>query len=372
MDYNSLLLGSGMIFLAGAVGFGIIRIVFKKSIISFIAYTTATCIVLISCTAFFLGLTKIENIFWTGPISIALALGCYYLISTEIKGPLQKLTTSLNKIATGDLSSTQDKETKKLRHELKEMNYSVGCVIEYLQSVVSTVSQTADQLIKSSNTIRNNAQDVSDAANNQASSVEEISTSIEEMTASIQQNAENAKVSEKVASKSASGMIEISKEAKSTMAQMDEIVREVSTIRDIVNQTNILSLNAAVEAARAGEHGRGFSVVAAEVRKLAERSKIAAEKIFEILDDGVEKVKNVGDNLNIIVPKIDDTAHKLSEISTSSFEQKTGVEQINKAIQNLNVSSQNNAQAAERLVFDAENIAKYSQDLNEIVGFFKV
>ena len=192
------------------------------------------------------------------------------------------------------------------------------------------------------------------------------------MAAGIHQNTENAKRSEKLSLTVTAEMKEISEEAKATLMQMMEIASKIKVIREIAEQTNILSLNAAVEAARAGEQGRGFAVVAGEVRKLAEKSKIAAEEITSITTQGVEKVKKVEQKLSAIVPDVALTASMLSEIAMSSMEQSAGVDQINQAIVTINTGSQQNAQASEQLVNNAENIADLSEQLNEIVSFFNV
>jgi methyl-accepting chemotaxis protein len=153
---------------------------------------------------------------------------------------------------------------------------------------------------------------------------------------------------------------------------MKEIASKVSIIGDIAYQTNILALNAAVEAARAGEHGEGFAVVAEEVRKLAERSQVAAEEINELSAEGVNVAVEAGKLLETIVPEMEKTSKLIQEISAASMEQNSGADQINTAIQQLNQVVQQNAAASEEMASSSEELAGQAEQMREIVSYFKV
>jgi methyl-accepting chemotaxis protein len=141
-------------------------------------------------------------------------------------------------------------------------------------------------------------------------------------------------------------------------------------IEEIARQTNMLALNAAIEAARAGEHGKGFAVVASEVRKLAERSQTAAGEINRLSESSVQIAEKAGDLLGSIVPSIQKTADLVQEINSASNEQRTGVDQINKAIQQLDLVIQRNA-AAEEIAATAQELDSQAENLQESAAFFR-
>ena len=153
---------------------------------------------------------------------------------------------------------------------------------------------------------------------------------------------------------------------------MKEIASKISIIEEIARQTNLLALNAAIEAARAGEHGKGFAVVATEVRKLAERSQIAAGEIGRLSASSVGVAEKAGEMLSRLVPDIQKTAELVQEISAASREQNSGTQQINKAIQQLDQVVQQNASAAEEMASPSEELASQAQQLQGTISFFKI
>jgi methyl-accepting chemotaxis protein len=195
---------------------------------------------------------------------------------------------------------------------------------------------------------------------------------MEEMASSIQQNADNAKQTDKIASKAAQDTKSGGEAVVQTVAAMKEIAEKINIIEEIARKTDLLALNAAVEAARAGEHGKGFAVVASEVRKLAERSQTAAAEISRLTTDGVEVAESAGELLAKLVPDIRKTAELVQEISAASAEQNTGASQINKAIQQLDQVIQQNASASEEMASTAEELSSQAEVLQSTVSFFKV
>jgi methyl-accepting chemotaxis protein len=153
---------------------------------------------------------------------------------------------------------------------------------------------------------------------------------------------------------------------------MKQIAAKISVIEDIAYQTNLLALNAAIEAARAGEQGRGFAVVAVEVRKLAERSQLAAKEISDLASNSVSVAERSGQLLADLVPAIRRTAELVQEVTAASTEQSSGVTQINRAMSQVDSVTQRNASSAEELSSTAEELAAQSEQLQQLMTFFRV
>ena len=373
METQSIIMNYLYIAIVDAIGIIVIVALFNKTtIMRFIGVVMAIAFLLMASIGYSLSIFGTKVIFIGGSLAIIAGLGSFYLISFRLQSPLQKLMKILNTFASGDINIVVDEKAKLSPNEIGRMSVATDNLIKQFREIVQATVDTSQKFIGSGNTINNNAKHISESPSNQASLVEEITTSIEEMASGIHQNTENAKSSEKLSLFVASEMKQLSAEAKATLAQMLEIASKVKMISEIAEQTNILSLNAAVEAARAGDQGRGFAVVAGEVRKLAEKSKLAAKEITSITTLGVEKVKNVEQKLSGIVPDVERTTSMQSEIAQSSLEQGLGVDQINMAIASINTSSQQNAQSSEQLVDNAMDITNLSEQLNEIVSYFKL
>jgi methyl-accepting chemotaxis protein len=216
-----------------------------------------------------------------------------------------------------------------------------------------------------------NATELSEAATDQAATTEEISSSIEELHANFLQNAENASSTEKIAIQSVEGIREGNNATDLASKSLNAIIERIGFIGDLAFQTNILALNAAVEAARAGEHGRGFAVVAAEVKRLADSSKEAAEIINKVSQETVVASDEANIKLKDIVPEIEKTAQLVQGIKLASSEQEAGINQINNAIQQLNNIAQQNAYSSENMANSSSDLSTLADKLKKTISFFQ-
>jgi len=195
---------------------------------------------------------------------------------------------------------------------------------------------------------------------------------MEEMSSNIKQNAENAKMTESIARKSAQSADMGGKAVMQTVDAMKQIASKIGIIEEIARSTNMLSLNASIEAARAGEFGKGFAVVAAEVGKLAERSSREASEINALSTSSLKIAEEAGVTIAELVPEIRRTADLVQEISSASNEQDAGASQINSAITQLDQVVQQNASISEESASMSEELAGQSEVLLEAISFFRM
>lgn len=292
----------------------------------------------------------------------------YRLIRAQMGGEPRDVMAVLRKVAKGDLTVNVPVSAR----DRGSVLFSTRQLITTWIHVITDVSSTSSSLAAASEEISSSSQAISHSASQQASSVEETSRSIERIAMTIEQNAENARITDEIASMSASAAKEGGDVVRETVQAMKQIAGKIGIIDDIAYQTNLLALNAAIEAARAGEHGKGFAVVAAEIRKLAERAQGAAQEIIFVAENSVTLAEKAGELLDQIVPSIRKTADLVQEISMASREQSIGIEQINQAVSQMAASTQMGASASQELSSTSEEMSAQAFQLNEMMGFFQV
>ncbi|MCD2178216.1 methyl-accepting chemotaxis protein [Rhizobium sp. C1] len=283
--------------------------------------------------------------------------------------PIAEGNRVLELVSEGDLRQYVEIECEGDHEKMKD---AINALVEQLSTVAVGISSAADQVAAGSQQLSSAAEQLSQGVSEQAASGEEASASMEEMAANIKQNADNAAQTEKIARQSSKDAEASGEAVNRAVSAMRTIAEKISIVQEIARQTDLLALNAAVEAARAGEHGRGFAVVASEVRKLAERSQLAAAEISGLSGETVKVATEAGDMLSKLVPDIRKTAELVAEISAACREQDIGASQINEAIQQLDKVTQQNASASDEMSATSEELAAQAEELQASIAFFKV
>ena len=241
-----------------------------------------------------------------------------------------------------------------------------------MRDVITRVIEGTQVISAASDEVNNTATNLSSGSSEQAATVEEVSSTLEEIAAGIENNTQNSRKTDSIARDTAVETEKGGAAVRETLDAMKKIAERILIIEDIAYQTNLLALNAAIEAARAGSHGKGFAVVAGEVRKLAERSQIAAQEISAVAAGSVEISQRAGLLFMEIVPRIQETARLVQEITSASVEQNSGLDQITQSIDQLNTISQQNAAVSEELASTAEALRSNASELSAMMAYFKV
>jgi methyl-accepting chemotaxis protein len=316
-------------------------------------------------------------------LATLLSIGLALFATRSITQPLHEAVAVARRVADGVLDGVitvnSTDETGRLLQALQDMNTS-------LVDIVGEVRRGTDAIATASNEIASGNLDLSSRTEQQASSLEETASSMEELTSTVKQNADNARQANSLATTASSMAVEggnVVAQVVETMASINQSSKKIADIIGVIDgiafQTNILALNAAVEAARAGEQGRGFAVVATEVRSLAQRSAAAAKEIKVLIDDSVEKVdsgsklvEKAGSTMDDVVASVKRVTDIMGEIASATIEQSTGIEEVNRAITQMDEVTQQNAALVEQAAAAAGAMQEQASHLTRAVSVFRL
>ncbi|WZB72967.1 methyl-accepting chemotaxis protein [Achromobacter xylosoxidans] len=292
-------------------------------------------------------------------VGLVMAVGAHVLIRRMIVRPLLEAGEIFRRIAEGDLTRrVADRD----RNEIGALLTALKSMQDGLVRTVSSVRRGVDEIHVGAREISSGNADLSSRTEQQAASLEQTAASMEELASTVKQNAGIAHEANRMVGESAAvarrggeavaGVVETMRAISGSSARIADIV---GVIDGIAFQTNILALNAAVEAARAGEQGKGFAVVASEVRTLAQRSAAAAKEIKQLIEDSTQKVgvgsaqvERAGATMREIEDSVQRVTSLMGEISAASEEQSSGIDQVNRAVAQMDNVTQQNAALVEQ------------------------
>jgi len=297
--------------------------------------------------------------------------------------PIQEAVRCLAEMAEGNLAVEMSGEYKGEHAILKN---SLNATINSMNEILGHVYISADQVNTGSRQVSDASQALSQGATESASSLEEISSSMQQINSQIEKTAANSMEADNLASAA-----KISAEAGSEkMGQMTGAMNEINesasniskiikTIDEIAFQTNLLALNASVEAARAGRHGKGFTVVAEEVRSLAQRSAKAAKETAEMIEnsmkkagDGTRIAAETAGSLNEMVVRIKRISDIIGEIAAASKEEALGIHQINQGLGQVDQVTQQNTATAEESAAASQELSAQAVELKGMLEKFRL
>lgn len=284
--------------------------------------------------------------------------------------PLVLVLNTCKKLSKGDMNYKLDFKLY-FHNEIAMLYKEFSTMANNLTNIVGEVKKTANSINNSGKQLSRSSLGMAKGANEQASASEQVSAAMEDMSFGIQKNADNARETEDITKHVVESVMEANKSVTATVAAMKNMSEKIGIINEIAGKTDLLAVNAAIEAARAGDLGKGFAVVASEVRKLAEKSQLAAREIDVLTANVVQQVENSSHQLEVLVPEISKTSQLVQEITSSTMEQTQNAAQVNRAIQQLNDITQQNAATAEELSAGASESLRQAEKLKNTMAFFR-
>jgi methyl-accepting chemotaxis protein len=304
-------------------------------------------------------------------------------LTDVIESAFHDINNAMESMAQGDLTRSITNDYEGVYAECKN---NINGTMAKLSNFIIQIIDAADFIASSSQEMASGNNNLSSRAEQQAANLEQTAASMEELASTVRNNADNTQQANQVvnaASQLAQKGGEIVNSAITAMQEINgssnQIAEIIGVIDEIAFQTNLLALNASVEAARAGEQGRGFSVVATEVRNLAQRSANAAKQSNDLIQNSMQKVRvgtayvnEAGAALTEIVESVTTVGGIVSHIAAASAEQTAGIDQVNQAVSQLDDITQQNAALAEQAAAGSIAMSEQSSQMTQLLSFFKV
>lgn len=306
-----------------------------------------------------------------------------WLLTRQMTRQIRHNLTLAERIAGGDLTAVIEPQST---DELGRLTMAMATMNDRLRDMISQIKVSVMHVANASSEISAGNTDLASRTEEQSAAVVETAASMEQLTSTVKRNADNAREASQlagVAADHARSGGKIVGDVVNTMGAITESSKKITEIISVINgisfQTNILALNAAVEAARAGEQGRGFAVVAGEVRSLAQRSAQAAKEIEGLIQESVERVhtgsemaNKAGSTMGQIVASVTNVSGIMNEISDASEEQSRGIDQIGKAVTELDSTTQQNAALVQESSAAASSLEQQADQLAQLVSVFRL
>lgn len=295
---------------------------------------------------------------------------------------IKDIVVCIGQLSDGNLGTRIDGDRQGAFLQMKE---DFNAALATLSQTMAQIMQSGQNVSGTSSELERSSLDMAKRSENNAAAVEETSAAVEQISASIRQVVENSKAANEATQKvkeNAAKTREVSNETEASINAMTEASAQINSvvkvIEDIAFQINLLALNAGVEAARAGEAGRGFSVVASEVRALAQRSQEAVQEIGQVIEQnnrsvevGVEKVGLSRKALEGIVEEVEVASGQISEIALAVEQQATGIDEVTSAIRSIDTTTQKNAAALEEMTASSVSLSEDAKSLAAALGRFR-
>ncbi len=278
------------------------------------------------------------------------------------------VNAAIGEVASGDLTV----QVAVGANDRRSVLYAVAALVRRMREVLTRVRMSADALTVAAAELERAQEQARRDEQGRAQLLADIGRDIRHIDEAIRRNVDDAALTDQRAAESVREAEGGRASVRQAIAAMSDIAERVRVIEDIAYQVNMLALNAAIEAARAGEAGKGFSVVAAEVRRLAERTDASARDITRIVTEGVRLAESSGDALDRMVPAIQETAERVHRVADSSRDQALAVGRVTGAIAAIERTGAHTMEAAGELHRVAERYGRDALALQEAAAFFRV